>query len=76
MSAAKHADVLFVKLNENGESDLATYCDQQGIKNIKFKDFSQALPIVNAIVSGAITVMEALEVGNASGWSSILTREE
>jgi 2-hydroxy-3-keto-5-methylthiopentenyl-1-phosphate phosphatase len=75
MSAAKHADVLFVKLNENGESDLATYCDQEGIKNIKFKDFSQALPIVNAVVSGAMTVMEALEVGNANGWSSTVAWE-
>lgn len=74
MSAAEHADVLFIRLKENGESDLATYCDQQGIKHIKFEDFSQALPIVKAVVSGVITVTEALEVGSASGWSGAFAR--
>jgi len=66
MSAAQHADVLFVKLKENGESDLATYCDTLGIKNIKFQDFSQVLPIVREVVTGTKTTAEALAIGNAS----------
>jgi 2-hydroxy-3-keto-5-methylthiopentenyl-1-phosphate phosphatase len=74
MSAAKHADLLFVRLKENGESDLATYCDQQGIKNIKFEEFSQTMGLVKAVVGGAMTVTEALEVGNASGWSGASSR--
>jgi 2-hydroxy-3-keto-5-methylthiopentenyl-1-phosphate phosphatase len=65
MSAAKHADVLFVKMGENDESDLASYCDGLGIKNIKFSDFSQALPIVQAVVKGSKTVQEALDLGDA-----------
>ena len=66
MSAAQHADVLFVKLKENGESDLAKYCDDLGIKNIKFQDFSQVLPIVQSVVNGSVSVTEALEIGDAS----------
>lgn len=67
MSAAQHADVLFIKLNENGESDLAKYCDKVGIKNIKIQNFGQALPIVQNVVDGAISVTEALEIGNVIG---------
>lgn len=66
MSAAKHADILFVKLKENGEADLANYCDENGIKYIKFYNFAQALPIVKAVVGGGMGVKEALEVGDAS----------
>jgi hypothetical protein len=66
MSAAQHADVLFVKLKENGESDLAKYCDNLGIKNIKFQDFSQALPIVQSIVAHTISIEQALAIGDVS----------
>lgn len=66
MSAAQHADVLFVKMKENGESDLANYCDNMGIKNIKFQDFSQALPIVQGIVARTISIEQALAIGDAN----------
>jgi 2-hydroxy-3-keto-5-methylthiopentenyl-1-phosphate phosphatase len=66
MSAAQHADVLFVKLKENGESDLANYCDNSGIKNIKFQNFSQALPIVQSIVAHTISIEQALAIGDVS----------
>lgn len=63
MSAARHADVLFVKKLPEDESDLATFCDKEGIPHILFEDFSQALPIVQAIVNGDLTVQDALKKG-------------
>lgn len=65
MSAAKYADVLFVKEKEYGENDLAAYCTKLGIKHILFKDFSNALPIVQSVVKGERTVQEALNIGHA-----------
>ncbi|KAF5390758.1 hypothetical protein D9757_004443 [Collybiopsis confluens] len=65
MSAAKHADVLFVKEKEYGENDLAAYCDKLGIKHVLFKDFSNALPVVKDVVQGKRTVQEVLSIGHA-----------
>lgn len=59
LSAARHADVLFVKAKED-ENDLAAYCRKEGIKHIIFKDFSEALPIVESVVKGQKTVAEVL----------------
>ena len=39
MSAARHADVLFVK--DKKDNDLATYCDKHGIKYHLFKDWTE-----------------------------------
>lgn len=60
MSAARHADILFVKDKEDGENDLAVYCTREGIKHILFSDFSQALPVVQSIVNGDRTKDEVL----------------
>ena len=60
MSAARHADVLFVKQKEDGENDLASYCTREGIPHILFRDFSQALRVVQQIVTGQLTIAEAL----------------
>jgi len=65
ISAAKHADVLFVKQKDDGENDLATYCTRWGIRHILFTDFSNALPIVKSIVEGERSVDEALSIGKA-----------
>lgn len=59
MSAAKHADVLFVKAKDD-ENDLAAYCTKEGIKHIIFSDFSEALPIVESVVKGKKSVAEVL----------------
>jgi 2-hydroxy-3-keto-5-methylthiopentenyl-1-phosphate phosphatase len=61
MSAAQHADVLFVKMKANGETDLATYCVKNEIKFIEFTEFSQAQAIVKRIVDG-MTVDDALKL--------------
>jgi hypothetical protein len=62
MSAARHADVLFVK-QKSGENDLATYCEREKIRHILFKDFWSALPIVRGIVNGELSVDQALSTG-------------
>jgi hypothetical protein len=65
MSAARHADVLFVKQKDDGENDLAAYCKREGIRHILFADFSQALAVVQAVVSGEKTPAEVLSLGRA-----------
>ena len=62
MSAAKHADVLFVKQKGDGENDLATYCTRQGIRHILFSQFSEALPIVQSVVNGEKSADEVLSI--------------
>ena len=65
MSAAKHADVLLVKLKADGENDLATYCKAEGIPHVLFSDFKHALGIVESIVTGERTKEEVLELGTS-----------
>jgi hypothetical protein len=38
LSAAAHADVRFAKTKPDGESDLAQYCEEKGIRYVTFKD--------------------------------------
>lgn len=61
LSAAAHADVLFAKRKPDGESDLAQYCEEEGIGYVPFRDFGEALPIVQAVVGGSLSVAEALK---------------
>ncbi|KJA17613.1 hypothetical protein HYPSUDRAFT_70606 [Hypholoma sublateritium FD-334 SS-4] len=60
ISAAKYADVLFVKTKEDGENDLSVYCQREGIKHILFSDFSKALPTVESIVKGEKTIEDVI----------------
>ncbi|KAJ7895423.1 hypothetical protein B0H13DRAFT_1624346, partial [Mycena leptocephala] len=63
MSAARHADVLFVNQTDDGENDLAAFCTREGIKHIIFRDFAQALGVVQAVTSGEKTPEEVLAAG-------------
>ncbi|KAJ7860013.1 hypothetical protein B0H13DRAFT_1901185 [Mycena leptocephala] len=65
MSAARHADVLFVNQTDDGENDLAAFCTREGIKHIIFRDFAQALGVVQAVASGEKTPVEVLATGKA-----------
>ncbi|TDL25297.1 hypothetical protein BD410DRAFT_785208 [Rickenella mellea] len=65
LSAARHADVLFVKDKEDGENDLAAYCVREGIPHIMFKSFSNALSVVQSIVRGEKTKEEAFALSAA-----------
>ncbi|KAF9479759.1 hypothetical protein BDN70DRAFT_878397 [Pholiota conissans] len=56
ISAAKYADVLFVKTKSDGENDLAVYCQREGIKHILFGDFVEVLAPIGAIVKGEKTI--------------------
>lgn len=69
MSAARHADVLFVKNDKpKGHNDLATYCVKNDIKHILFSKFSDALPIVQAVVKGEKTADEALSANQGGSY--------
>ncbi|EJC99157.1 uncharacterized protein FOMMEDRAFT_128226 [Fomitiporia mediterranea MF3/22] len=63
MSAARHADVLFVKLKGDNENDLHEYCKAEGIPHVLFTNFSNALEKVKTIVSGEKTKEEVLKDG-------------
>ncbi|KAF8636967.1 hypothetical protein AX17_003129 [Amanita inopinata Kibby_2008] len=63
ISAARHADVLFVKQKPGGDNDLAAYCIKHGIKHILFEDFSNALGVVKSIVTGEQTIDDAVTAG-------------
>ncbi|KAI0823489.1 HAD-like domain-containing protein [Trametes gibbosa] len=65
MSAARHADVLYVKTKEGGDNDLAAYCQRERIPHILFEDFGHALRSVCAIVEGKTSVKDALAAGKA-----------
>ncbi|KAJ9111093.1 hypothetical protein QFC19_001291 [Naganishia cerealis] len=60
MSAAAHADLLFVKEMPNGDSDLAAYCKEQNIDHVSFKDFNKVLEVVKSVVDGVNTVPEVI----------------
>ncbi|KAF8342907.1 HAD-like domain-containing protein [Cantharellus anzutake] len=62
LSAARHADVLFVKNDKpEGQNDLAVYVKREGIPHILFTDFTKALPVVQSIVKKEKTVDEVLQ---------------
>ena len=65
MSAARHADVLFVKQKPGADNDLHAFCTREGIPHIIFEDFHQILPIVRRVVDGELTVRQALALGHA-----------
>jgi len=64
MSAAKHADLLFVKIKPEGDNDLAKYCRENNIKHVEFKSFDEAHKIVEEVVEGKRTVQEVLQAGH------------
>ncbi|KAI0074300.1 hypothetical protein K474DRAFT_1665570 [Panus rudis PR-1116 ss-1] len=65
MSAARHADILFVKKKPGADNDLAAYCTREGIPHILFEDFGRALGVVSKVVEGELTKEQALALGSA-----------
>ncbi|THG93172.1 hypothetical protein EW026_g7990 [Hermanssonia centrifuga] len=63
MSAARHANVLFVKKKPGMDNDLAAYCTHEGIPHLLFENFHGALPVVKKVVDGQLSVPEALALG-------------
>jgi len=71
MSAARHADVLFVKNDKpEGENDLAAYCVHEKIPHVLFHTFADALPVVQDVVQGKKTTDEALKLKKVGGGSA------
>lgn len=50
LSAARHSDLLFTKVNKEGTSDLLTYCIREGIPHVRVSDFHQVLEHVKEVV--------------------------
>ena len=63
LSAARHADMLFVKEKPGGENDLHRFCVKEGIKHVLFHDFKAALVAVESIVKGEKTAEDWFTVG-------------
>ena len=55
MSAANHADVLFVK--DKKDNDLKTYCDKYNIKYTLFKDWSVVKDMVEKVGGVYLSVL-------------------
>lgn len=60
ISAARHANLLFVKSKPGGDNDLAAYCKTEGIEHVLFEDFRDVLPAVQSIVDGKKTIPEII----------------
>ena len=63
LSAARHADMLFVRVKDDGENDLAAFCVRENIQHVLFSDFARALVAVRSIVSGEKTAAEWFALG-------------
>jgi len=70
LSAARHADVLFVKIKDNGENDLHAYCVREGLPHATFSNFADALKDVRAVVAGEKTKEDVLAAGTVKPVSS------
>lgn len=75
MSAANHADVLFVKRTVTGESDLERYCKTLGIRHIVIKTFYSAAAAADdpseagsdiKATTGALDIIRAITNGQMS----------
>ncbi|KAL1690525.1 HAD-like domain-containing protein [Schizophyllum commune] len=66
MSAAAHADLLFVKTKYYGENDLHEYCKREKIPHVLIGSFAEAMPLVQEIVEGKKTVQEVIK---EKGWA-------
>jgi 2,3-diketo-5-methylthio-1-phosphopentane phosphatase len=55
LSAARHADLLFTKVKPEGNTDLAKFCDREGIPHVNFLDFRKVLTLVKEVVAGKST---------------------
>ena len=55
--------MLFVRVKDDGENDLAAFCVRENIPHVLFSDFARALVAVRSIVSGEKTAAEWFALG-------------
>lgn len=60
LSAARAADLLFVKVIPNHTNDLSKYCLREEIPFVQFAEFSQVKVAVEAVVTGTKTIQQLL----------------
>ncbi|GAA5951847.1 hypothetical protein JCM21900_004164 [Sporobolomyces salmonicolor] len=60
LSAARAADLLFVKVVENHPNDLAVHCNREKIPYVPFAQFEQVRDVVSSVVQGEKTIEEHL----------------
>lgn len=60
LSAAKAADLLFVKVVPGHTNDLAVHCDREKIPYVAFEHFEQVKEVVARLVEGKSTIQEEL----------------
>ncbi|GAA5875568.1 hypothetical protein JCM1840_003263 [Sporobolomyces johnsonii] len=60
LSAARAADLLFVKVIENHPNDLAVHCNREKIPYVPFARFEQVRDVVSSVVQGEKTIEEHL----------------
>ncbi|BGP55334.1 hypothetical protein JCM8202_002166 [Rhodotorula sphaerocarpa] len=61
LSAAKAADLLFVKVIPNHSNDLSVHCDRENIPYIPFITFDKVKDVIARIVEGKSTIDEELK---------------
>ncbi|RSH81630.1 uncharacterized protein EHS24_007808 [Apiotrichum porosum] len=64
LSAARHADVLFTKVAEDGASDLLKFCVRENIPHVAVANFSQILEDVQKVVVGGETTAQVIAEAN------------
>lgn len=75
MSAATHADVLFVK--NKPDNDLGRYCDRKGYPYKLFKDWTQIKADVEQIIKGEAQPKEIMtDLGKTTGKTPAQLEEE
>ncbi|GAA6002403.1 hypothetical protein JCM10207_001102 [Rhodosporidiobolus poonsookiae] len=60
LSAAKAADLLFVKVIPGHSNDLRVHCDREEIPYVPFEDFNKVREVIETVVKGKSTVEEQL----------------
>ena len=55
--------MLFVKTKDNGENDLHTFCEREGIPHVLFNHFSKVAPVLESVVKGERTKDQVLALG-------------
>lgn len=56
LSAARAADLLFVKVIPNHTNDLSVHCIRENIPFVQFAQFTQVKDAVEAVVTGTKTI--------------------
>ncbi|GAA6042284.1 hypothetical protein JCM8097_000614 [Rhodosporidiobolus ruineniae] len=60
LSAARAADLLFVKVIPGHTNDLKVHCDREGIPYVPFENFAEVQEVIASVVEGKKTIQDHL----------------